>query len=67
MVKAEIEYRRSVCGGLTELLDVETVELNSKTQVLKLARQHKKNFAKLCYYRTTGDIVNYKITYLQNN
>ena len=65
MVRAEIEYRRSVCGGLTELVDDETVELTSKTAILKHAREIKKMIASECKYNINGDHIFFKINYLQ--
>ena len=65
MVRAEIEYRRYVGGGLSELVDDETVEMNSKTAIIKHARQIKKEIASECKYNINGDYIVFKINYLQ--
>lgn len=63
MIKAEVDYYRVVGGGLNEFLDTEYHEVETKTELMKIIREHKKNFSKLCRYCITGDKIYTKIVY----
>lgn len=56
----EVDFYRSVCGGLNELVATRYIQANSESGALKVIRQLKKSIASECKYRTTGDVITYK-------
>jgi len=55
----EVDYYRSIFGGLCEHIKNVYVVANSKTEALRIIRAYKKELAKECVYRTTGDVITY--------
>ena len=56
-----IVYYRSVHGGLRETVGMEMFGAKTKTELMKHVRENKKKLAQQCVYRTTGDVITYKI------
>ncbi len=66
-MKVEIQYFRSVCGGLNEHVLYEEKEFKNKTQMLKHARATKKKIASECKYNIKRDHVSYIIKEMETN
>lgn len=60
-MKVEIQYIRSVGGGLNEHVLYEELEFKNKTQTMKHVRETKKKIASERHYRFPQDVVNYII------
>ena len=58
---ARIEYTRMIMSDFGEFVKEETVQLPSKSALIRHAREVKKQIASECKYRTTGDVINYRI------
>lgn len=61
MITAKVEYRRYIGSSLSELVKIDEIEANSKTDLMKKVRVEKKMIASKCKYKTTGDVVVYFI------
>ena len=63
---ADVEFYRTVCGGLNEFVQTEFFNATSKTDLMKQIRETKKKIASECRYNLNGDHIYYKINYLHS-
>ena len=61
---ADVEFYRTVCGGLNEFVQTEFFNATSKTNLMKQIRVTKKKIASECRYNLDGDHIYYKISYI---